>query len=323
MQYHNPTKVPLSLAVFLATDHYDHIPDTISATGLIKPLRQTVLSKRVPREDAFVDILGVVKSRMGTAIHDGIEKAWNGDYKTAMRGLGYPDKLIERIKVNPNPDDVTDNDIPVYMEQRHFKTVRGVQVSGKYDFVAAGVLEDFKSTGTYTWVNGTKTEDYQLQGSIYRWLSPHIITADHMTIQFIFTDWMPGRAVSPDYPQRAVEALHIPLLTLEETEAFIVNKLEQIDQYANASEEDIPFCNDKELWRKDPVFKYYKNPQKMVRSTKNFTTGPEAYARQATDGGKGIVLEVPGQVIACKYCAAFPICSQKDGLIADGSLIIE
>jgi len=40
----------------------------------------------------------------------------------------------------------------------------------------------------------------------------------------------------------------------------------------------------------------------------------------AADGGVGIVVEKPGQVLACKYCPAFPICSQKDELIADGSL---
>ena len=34
----NETGVPLSVAVYLATDHYDDIPDTISATTLIKPI---------------------------------------------------------------------------------------------------------------------------------------------------------------------------------------------------------------------------------------------------------------------------------------------
>ena len=44
--YLNPSQVPLSLAVFLATDNYDYEPDTISATGLIRPLRQIILAKR-------------------------------------------------------------------------------------------------------------------------------------------------------------------------------------------------------------------------------------------------------------------------------------
>ena len=47
-KYLNNSNVPLSLAVFLATDNYDHESDTISATTLIKPLRQIILAARVP-----------------------------------------------------------------------------------------------------------------------------------------------------------------------------------------------------------------------------------------------------------------------------------
>ena len=49
-RYLNPSNVPLSLAVFLANDTYDYEPGTISATGLMRPLRQIILSRRVPPE---------------------------------------------------------------------------------------------------------------------------------------------------------------------------------------------------------------------------------------------------------------------------------
>lgn len=322
LAYTNGTGVPLSVAVFLATDHYDHDPSAISATTLLRPIRQTILGSRVPEDLAQVDILSLVKSRMGTAIHDGIERAWKQNYVRAMKSLGYPDHVIERVVVNPEPGtELPEDAIPVYMENREYRTLNGVTISGKYDFVAEGRLEDFKSTTTYTWINSNKDEDYCLQGSIYRWLNPKIITQDHMAIQFIFTDWMPGRAMQdPNYPNRPIEPRLIPLMSLDKTEEYIAGRLEDLQRYRDVAEEELPLCSDKDLWRKDPTFKYYKNPEKRQRSTKNFDNAADAYDRLAQDGNVGVVVEVPGQVTACHYCKAFPICSQKDSLIANGSL---
>lgn len=320
--YVNSSAVPLSVAVYLATDHYDYIPDTISATSLIKPLRQRVLAARVPTEMAQTDVVSLVKSRIGTSIHDGVEKAWNFHYREAMTRLGYPQSVIDRIVVNPEGPLAPDA-IPVYMEKRSFRSIMGYTISGKFDFVAEGRVEDFKSTSTFTWTNQTKNEDYQLQGSIYRWLNPAIITRDVMAIQFFFTDWVAYRAKSEkSYPQRQTEQLIIPLLSLEETEDYIVGKLRQFEHHKSAHEQDLPLCTDKELWRKDPTYKYYKSGTVTARSTKNFDTAREAHEFKEKNGGVGLIVEKPGGVKACLYCPAFPICTQKDALIADGSLII-
>jgi hypothetical protein len=77
-RYANVSEVPLALAVFLATDTYDHDDDplTISATTLLKPLRQIILPTRIPAGEGLVNLADMMNSRMGTAIHDGIEKAW-------------------------------------------------------------------------------------------------------------------------------------------------------------------------------------------------------------------------------------------------------
>jgi hypothetical protein len=328
--YTNVTGVPLSVAVYLATDTYDYDPQAISATSLIKPLRQLILTPRVPAEQRAVDVLQVVKSRTGHAIHDSIERAWKENYRNALKHLGYPQAVIDRVEINPDPDNLKPESIPVYLEQRVHRIIEGVKVSGKYDFVAEGRVEDFKTTTTFTWIKGTKDDDYQLQGSIYRWLNPKIITQDHMAIQFLFTDWMPGRAAAdPKYPNRPTETRLIPLLSLPETENYIRNRLADFRKYKDAPESELPLCTDKDLWRSDPYFKYYKNPEKRSRSTKNFNDhdDPEqnkrdAYARKAADGNVGVVVEVPGQVIACRYCSAFAVCTQKDALVREGSLIL-
>ena len=324
-KYANISSVPLSLAVFLATDNYDHDQDesTISATALIKPLRQIVLSARVPEDMTPVDLVNLVPSRMGSAIHDAIERSWKDNYPNALASLGYPKRVIEKIRINPKPEELTDGVIPIYMEQRAKKTVGKFTVTGKYDFIGDGRVEDFKTTSTYTAINNTNDEKYIWQGSIYRWLNPQIITKDEMAIQFIFTDWSKAKAMAdPKYPQQRIQQRILPLKSIQETNAFVTRKLNQIEQYWGATEEQLPLCTDADLWRSEPVFKYYKNPEKRSRSTKNFDNRHDAQLRYIEDGSVGIVVEQPGQVTACKYCPAFAVCSQKDALIASGDLVL-
>lgn len=322
-KYANTSSVPLSLAVFLASDFYDHEENTISATSLIKPLRQIVLSARVPEDMTPLELVNLVPSRMGSAIHDAIERSWKDNYQVALESLGYPKKVIEKIRINPKPEELTDGQIPIYLEQRAHKQVGKFLISGKYDFIGDGRVEDFKSTSTYTAMNNTNDEKYIWQGSIYRWLNPQIITKDEMAIQFIFTDWSKAKAMAdPKYPQQRIQQRILPLKSIQETDAFVTRKLNQIEQYWDAPEEQLPLCTDADLWRSEPVFKYYKNPEKRARSTKNFDNRHDAQLRCIEDGNVGIVVEQPGQVTACKYCSAFAVCSQKDALIASGDLVL-
>ena len=322
-KYANTSSVPLSLAVFLASDFYDHEENTISATSLIKPLRQIVLSARVPEDMTPLELVNLVPSRMGSAIHDAIERSWKDNYQVALDSLGYPKKVIEKIRINPKPEELTDGQIPIYLEQRAHKQVGKFLISGKYDFIGDGRVEDFKSTSTFTAMNNTNDEKYIWQGSIYRWLNPQIITKDEMAIQFIFTDWSKAKAMQdPKYPQQRIQQRILPLKSIQETDAFIKRKLGQIEQYWDVPEEQIPLCTDADLWRSEPVFKYYKNPEKRARSTKNFDNRHDAQLRYIEDGSVGIVVEQPGQVTACKYCSAFAVCSQKDALIASGDLVL-
>lgn len=323
-KYTNNSGIPLSVAVFLAVDHYDYKPGTISATTLLRPVRQVVLSRRVAPELNVPDLEDLIASRMGTAVHDGVEKAWNNHYKQAMADLGYTPEIIERVKVNPDPTTLKKGDIPVYMEIRSYKEIAGKRVSGKFDFVGDGRLEDFKNTSVFTWINATKDEDYILQGSIYRWLNPDIVTKDTMAIQFFFTDWQRAMTYSnPKYPAKRTMSKQFPLMSMADTENYVVNRIAALDMYMDVPENQIPLCTDKELWRKEPSWKYYKNPANKTRSTKNFDNEPEAIARWQADGCVGEIVKVDGQVVACRYCPAFAACTQKDALIADGSLVIE
>lgn len=326
MQLTNNTNIPLSLAVWLADDDYDHSddPNIISATSLLKPIKAITLARQNADLNKAADISSLIPSRMGTALHSAIEKSWeSGQLYEILESLGYSKEIIDKIEINPKPENIGPNTIPIYMENRAHKSIGGYTISGKYDFVMNGVLEDFKSTGTYNYISGSNTEKYRQQGSIYRWLNPQIITEDYMKIQYLFTDWSSVKAIQDkNYPTSRLVEQKIELMSYAETEAFILKIINRIKQYESADQGQIPACTDEELWRKPAVFKYYKDATKLTRSTKNFDNKGDAIQRLISDGNKGIVKDFPGQVVRCRYCDVRGICEQAQGYINEGLLTL-
>lgn len=323
----NTSDIGLALAVWLAHDEYssgaeDHPgKDVISATALLKPTRQLILSNRADPKDRQVDVSDMIAPRLGHAIHDSIEHAWKSGYRQALTKLGYPGRMIDRIRINPAAyDPEVDTDIvPVFLEQRCFREIdidgHPVIVSGKFDQVIDGEVNDTKTTSVYTWIKGSKTEDYALQGSIYRWISPDKVTSDVMRVQHVFTDWQRSMAKSsPDYPKSRVVEAKVQLLSIPETELWIRNRIRELVANQDLPEPEIVPCSEKDLWMSPPVFKYYADPRKAAeggKSTKNFPNYPAA-AHYCNQQGKGVVVTVPSEPKACLYCAGFDLCTQKD-----------
>lgn len=318
MKITNNHGISLPVAVWLLHDDYDHVnePNYISATSLLKSTKQLVLSRRVTSSDQEMDIAEMFHARFGHAVHDSIEKAWRMSATAAMKTLGYPDKIANNIAVNPTTEELESNPdiVPVWIEQRAIREFEGYKIGGKFDKVIDGRLFDYKTTSVYSYILGGKDEDYSWQGSIYRWLNQNLITSDHIYIQFMFTDWQRMRAkADPKYPQAKTKEHPVLLKSIPETERFIRAKLQELSRSWTLPEDQIPPCNDKELWRSEPAFKYYADASKTDgRSTKNFDSLAEANNFMASKGGKGIVKTIPGEVKACEYCRAFSICKQKD-----------
>lgn len=318
MKITNTTGISIPLAVWLVSDDYDYInePMYISATTLLKPTKQIILAARVKSEDREADVSEFISSRLGTAIHDAIEKAWTNKDK-ALKRLGYPEKIIERVVVNPTEQQLKDNPnlVPIYLEQRYFKQLAGWKIGGKIDINIEGQLHDTKSTSVYSWILGNKDEYYRDQGSIYRWLRPDIITSDTVKIEFLFTDWSKAEARrNPEkYPQSRLLQHTVPLRPIDETERWLRGKLSELQRYWQSPEEEIPECTDKDLWRGETVYKYYGDATKTDgRSTKNFSSQSEAQQFWHVEKhGKGVVKTVPGEVKACGYCAAYEACKQR------------
>ena len=318
MKITNDHNISLPLAAWLLYDDYDYInePSYISATSLLKPTKQLVLSKRIPSSERTSDLSDFVARAFGRSIHTAVETAWTSNPKAALKQLGYPDSVLERVVVNPTEEQLKEikNPIAIYFEKRSLRELDGFTVGGKFDLVADGIVQDIKTTSVYTYMNDRKLEDYKLQLSIYRWLNPDLITEDYGYINFVFTDWQKFKAKSdPKYPKTRLATQRIELMSLEETEEFIRQRLRAYKSALGADEDMMPRCTDKELWRSDPVYKYYKDPSKInsPRATKNFSDLSEARRHMMMEG-KGKIVTVEGVPKACDYCAAYALCKQKD-----------
>lgn len=324
MQITNNSNIPLTLAVWAVDDTYDYVnnPDYISVTTLLKPLKQIILGRRIDNNSIAHDVEDYVASALGSTIHAGIENAWCQRYKENLKTLGYPDSVIERVLINPEPEQLASvkHPIPIYIEQRYKKEFNGFTIGGKTDMVAEGMLQDNKSTSVYSYIFGSKDEDYIKQGSLYRWLRPDIITEDYIRINFIFTDWSKAEAKrNRDYPQHRLISRDLPLWSIKQTEQYIEHKLDLIKKFMSAPEDRIPDCTDEELWRSPPKYKYYSNPLKTDgRSTKNFDSAEEANKFLIQEkNGKGVVIMQPGEVKRCQYCYAATICNQRKRYFPD------
>ncbi len=312
-KYTNNTDMNLVLAVWALMDNYNHDSreNLISVTGLLKPIRQIILGRRFKDNVNEIDSENLIPSSMGTAIHDSVEKAWGNRAKVIeiMSSLGY-------IASESIYDEVI-------LERRSEKEINGFIISGQFDIVFRGSVCDIKSTSVYSFIYGSKEEDYKLQMSIYRWLNQDIITDDYGYIEYIFTDWSAVKAMQDSqYPQKRIISHKIKLLSVIDTEAWIADKLSKISMYESLDNNLLIRCSDDELWRTSDKYKYYKpNKSGIVnynKATKVFDNELEANYRRDTEGGAVVLFK--GEIKRCKYCNFTNICEQyleykKEGLV--------
>lgn len=277
----------------------------ISATSLLKPVKSLILSSRLEQEDIpETDLTDMAASRIGTAIHDSIERAWIDEE--------VRQKNMEVLNESSN--------VEVISEKRTSRELCGWAVTGKFDLVVNGRLADIKTTSVISYMSGSRVDDYIKQCSVYRWLNQELITDEEFDILYVFLDWARSGGYKEGYPASRVMKQSYKLMSLEDTELMIKQKLNELNEYFSEPEENIPPCSPSELWCTDSVYKYYSDKNKTGgRSLKNFKTFEEAEmfrldrARKDPDG---IVIHVPGTPRRCAYCESRFICRQgKENLL--------
>lgn len=321
--------VSFPLAVWLAHDDYDYDNrgNAVSTTSLIKPLRQLILKIREQSNKVEFDITDMLKAKIGSAIHAVNEIAWTEKH-TILKALLIKQEdpeLIKRFRVNGKfiTGKTVDDPIDIWLEQRTEKAINDFIITGKYDLVWFGRLSDIKSTSTYTYEKKTKDQDFILQGSIYRWLNPDKITDDFVNIEYIFTDWNERNLAKDGYPQSPVLQVSLPLMSLKDTENYIVSKLNALVEGLMLQDVDLPRCSEHDLWITEEVWQYFSKVGN-TRASKNFDKRNNKNPKLAAEthmgqkGGVGEVRKKPQKAKACGYCAVAHVCSQFRELLSNG-----
>ena len=295
MKYTNKRDFPDFVVEWLKHDEYDYDENTISATTLMQPPRSYALAKQ-NWDRLEIDIEDLIASRYGTAIHDSVEKV-------GLTGC----KQEERLR----------------------KAVKNKIITGKFDILKEvsekrWQLIDVKSTSVWSFIYGSKDEEYIKQLSIYRWLG---LQNGYDVIQkgkvwMIFTDWSAAKAKQdPKYPQTRIAIKEIELWTDDKTLKYIGDRITLLETALKQTQDRMVRCTDEELWASEDTWAIMKKGAK--RAFKVFDT--ETKAKDLLLGKNGNPMSSDydiehrkGTVKRCKYCTARKFCEQYTELVDSG-----
>ena len=288
MKYTNKRNYPDFVVEWLQHDEYDYDKNTLSATTLMQPPRAYALTQQ-NWDRLEIDVEDLIASRYGTAIHDSIEKV-------NLTGC----KQEERLK----------------------KAVKNKIISGKFDILKEisdkrWQLIDVKSTSVWTYIYGSRDEDYKKQLSIYRWLA---IQHNYSVVQtakiwMIFTDWSSAKAKEdPKYPQSRIVVKEIDLLGDEQTLKYIGERISLLETARDMEQNDMPKCTNEELWASGETWAIMMKGGK--RAIKVYKEEEKAKEHEMKPGYE--IIHRPGKVARCRYCNARKFCNQYQELIEEG-----
>lgn len=240
----------------------------ISVTKLIDAPKRRTLYKKY-REFVVEDVSERVWSLMGQAVHT----------------------VLERAGTN------------ALVEKRLYADVLGWSVSGQFDrlHLADGVMQDWKVCSVWK-AQGDKSWEEQL--NCLRWLAhKNELPVDRLQVVAIFRDWKKAEAErNPDYPQRNVMVIEVPVWDLAVTEAFIAERV-QLHQASERGEE--VECTESERWYSGTSYALMKEGGKRAKKV-----APTVEELGPIPDGH-FVQERPGVNRRCSgYCEVAPFCEQ-------------
>ena len=278
MNYTNELGLPAPLAAALTRDTYSRGDASYSATGLLRPPRMAALFDD-PDNIMFRDVSENLWTLFGTAVHS----------------------ILEDSK---HPDFIT--------EERLYCSVSGVKLSGAIDVQhiqkdGTRILQDYKTRKAYGVMNNDSDEK---QLNIYAYIAhKNGIKVSGLQIINFVKDWSRHEAErKPDYPPQDIFIQNIPLWPIEQTEAFV---MERIAAHEEARAGNLPDCTDEERWLRDDKFAVMK--EKRVRAVRVFDSQEEAetFIAAQKDADKHTIDHRRGQPIRCEqFCDVADYCDQ-------------
>ena len=265
--------LPQSIVDAVTNDPYVGGGD-VSATKLIDAPQIAHLS-RTHHDQLVVDVSERVWSLLGQAVHTVLERA-------GLRAEG------------------------MIAEQRLFADVMGWKVSGQFDVLhlESEKISDYKVTTVY---KAKGSDKWNQQLNVLRWLAhQNGYIVEQLEIIAIFRDWRKTEAErNPDYPRAAIQALEVPVWTLEEAQEYIEERV-ALHQAARAGKR--VDCTDEERWHSGNKWAITKPG--ASRALRVLDAEPDAASVPA-----GYVVEQrKGEYKRCQhYCDVAPFCPQWNG----------
>jgi hypothetical protein len=276
MKLTNKFQLPDAIVRAVQNDSYSKGESDFSATGLLKPPRQTALLERHGHE-AEEDVSDRIWSLLGQSVHS----------------------ICERANVND------------LVEKRFFSKFGDYTVSCQIDNMGLderAILSDFKVTTVYKCKPDSEPDpDWTAQINIQiELLRRNGIEVKAAQIIAILRDWSKNKARTEfNYPPMNVAIIPIEIWPREKTVAFIEQRI-ALHVGARTS---LPECSQEERWAKETKFAVMKKGGK--RATKVYDTEAEAKLFVDQDPKNFSVEERPGESVRCAlYCSVNKFCSQ-------------
>lgn len=279
MQLTNKYNLPQPIVDAIANDDYDRGECDLSVTQLWKSPRIVEL-ERQHRSNISTDAIDNIWSLLGKSIHEILRRA----------------------------------DTTAVTEKRLFVEIDGYIISGAFDRMVLldELLQDYKVTSAWSVAKELKEGEWAEQLNTYAYiLRQHGVTIKALQVVAILRDWLKREALkNPEYPQKQVEVVDLPLWSDEECE----NRLRERVALHKAARVTLPLCSDKERWARPAKVAVMKTGNK--RAVKLFDTEADAveWIALQKDSGKLYTEKRPVQYIRCEsYCPVAPFCTQYGG----------
>ena len=329
----NKNNLPDIIVKAVSLDTYDGGTSDISVTTLTDSPQVRMLKKQNKVTPDVSDLLWAV---MGTAIHTMLEFAEYENYE--VKTIKQASDILSRHKQQKAADwmdKFVDQTFPehinnkVIQEKRLHIEVDGMSISGKFDRyeIKEKLLTDFKSVSAWIWLNKEEQTKYIYQLSIYAYmLRQYGFEVDKARIVFIFRDWKSIEAIrNKDYPKAMAQELEIPLMSNEETEAYIKKRVQLHKLAEQGTQVD---CTDKEMWSTADSFKIYKK-KKGILGKKAIPNGIHtsyesalAFKNKVQVGllDELVIKHIPSDRKRCSmYCSVNKFCPQYQEFINNKS----
>lgn len=278
----NNSRLPEALVKAMQNDPYSSEGSDFTATGLLKPPRIVQLEKRHAHE-------------LSEDAEDGLYRL----YGQIAHGI------IERA----NMADLA--------EKRFFAEFSGKKVSAQIDTltIEGGILRDFKFTTAWGFKadKGPKPEFVAQLNIQLELLRRNGLDAQELQIVGLLRDWQKRDAQGdPNYPQKPVVVMPIPMWSREQTTSFIEMRIAE----HLAAESALPECSASERWAKPDTWAVIKRGQK--RAINGGVQLSEELAQAVCAKNPGTFVQFrEGESTRCQsYCKVKDFCTQYKRLTA-------